>query len=102
MSFEELIRRAAFFEGEFEAIESEFCGGFPVPLYRLAPIKRERLASYLKHPPEARREAFETVKSWANSPIAAATKLLENPAAFVPRGKRATMDAIREFLEGDA
>jgi hypothetical protein len=78
------LRPENLFPGEFDAIETEFCGTSPVSLLRLGTTKRDRLLAWLRFPKDERQAAFEEVKQWASAPIAAALHLLQNPARRAP------------------
>ncbi len=98
-----------YFPGEFEALEAELCGAFPISFDRLPPVKRERLKAWLAFPIEQRRSAYEAVKDTASYPIAMALDRLRNPAKYAPKPARKpaavaqarTFDAIAAFLDDD-
>lgn len=98
MTYAELIRTAVYFDGEFEAIEAEFCGSWSVPLLRLPDAKRKRLEAWLRFPTDERARAFAEVRDWATAPIAAALDRLRDPAKYQPKPKRTRQDRTADTL----
>lgn len=97
--YQQLIREADWFPGEFEAVADEFCGRFPIGLEQLPPVKRERVSDWLSFPREKREAAFKAASQWALRPVSAALDLLKNPAKYeapqLPQAKPAQAEPAK-------
>lgn len=103
--FQQLLRAAAFFPGEFDLLADEFCGQFRVALEQVPMAKQYVIADWLSYPIADRKRAFDAVKEKAVKPIHMALDLLKNPEKYQPKAKPSAQDknlsAIAAFLDDE-